>query len=226
MPSQPKNAYDIPGLFTFGDSTMDPGNNSILNTETKATFLPYGEDFPTHAPTGRFSNGKLVADYVAMALNLSDTLPAYAGHEVTVNDIGVSFASAGSGLDDLTAQSVKVNTMSDQVQQFAEYIRKLKALKGVRKFAMVGLPPIGCIPLQMTLAALKSGPITVLPKILEPKCVSEQNDDATRYNIKLQQMLQDLQKQFDAIEKSIVFYIDIYNPVFDMATNPTRYGKS
>ncbi|KAJ3673943.1 hypothetical protein LUZ60_005935 [Juncus effusus] len=124
------DAYDIPGFFTFGDSTMDPGNNNNLNTEIKAISLPYGEDFPTHAPTGRFSNGKLVADFLVATLNLSDAHPAYVGHVVSANDIGVSFASAGSGLDDSTAKPVQVTTMSDQIQQFVENIGKLKALKG------------------------------------------------------------------------------------------------
>ncbi|KAJ3673175.1 hypothetical protein LUZ60_006549 [Juncus effusus] len=95
------DAYNIPALFSFSDSTMDPGNSNNLKTDAKANFLLYGKDFLTHTPTGRFCNGKLATDYIAAALNLSDVLPAYDGHVVSVNDIGVSFASAGSGLDDL-----------------------------------------------------------------------------------------------------------------------------
>jgi hypothetical protein len=43
---------------------VDAGNNNRLPTLVRADFPPYGRDFPTtHAPTGRFCNGKLATDY-------------------------------------------------------------------------------------------------------------------------------------------------------------------
>jgi hypothetical protein len=54
----------VPGVVIFGDSVVDAGNNNRLPTLVRANFPPYGRDFPaTHAPTGRFSNGKLATDY-------------------------------------------------------------------------------------------------------------------------------------------------------------------
>ena len=54
----------VPALIVFGDSTVDAGNNNRLATLVRADFPPYGRDFPaTHAPTGRFCNGKLATDY-------------------------------------------------------------------------------------------------------------------------------------------------------------------
>ena len=52
----------VPGLITFGDSSVDVGNNDYLHTLIKADFPPYGRDFKDHAPTGRFCNGKLATD--------------------------------------------------------------------------------------------------------------------------------------------------------------------
>ncbi|KAL2926273.1 hypothetical protein RDABS01_007561 [Bienertia sinuspersici] len=44
---------------------MDVGNNNYLTlTIAKANFPHYGIDFPTHEPTGRFSNGKNAADFL------------------------------------------------------------------------------------------------------------------------------------------------------------------
>lgn len=54
----------VPALIIFGDSVVDVGNNNNLaTTAIKANFPPYGRDFVTHKPTGRFCNGKLATDF-------------------------------------------------------------------------------------------------------------------------------------------------------------------
>ena len=53
----------VPALCVFGDSVVDAGNNNNLATVVKANFPPYGRDFVTHRPTGRFCNGKLATDF-------------------------------------------------------------------------------------------------------------------------------------------------------------------
>lgn len=54
----------ISAIFVFGDSTVDSGNNNYIKTISKSNFPPYGKDFPDHIPTGRFTNGKLVTDFL------------------------------------------------------------------------------------------------------------------------------------------------------------------
>lgn len=56
--------YSVSAIFVFGDSTVDPGNNNYLPTVFRSDFPPYGRDFLQHRPTGRFSNGRLVTDFV------------------------------------------------------------------------------------------------------------------------------------------------------------------
>lgn len=58
----------VPALIIFGDSVVDVGNNNHLNTLIKANFPPYGRDFVTHRPTGRFCNGKLATDFTGKIL--------------------------------------------------------------------------------------------------------------------------------------------------------------
>lgn len=53
----------VPCLFIMGDSLFDNGNNNILFTLAKTNYLPYGIDYPL-GPTGRFSNGKNVPDFL------------------------------------------------------------------------------------------------------------------------------------------------------------------
>jgi hypothetical protein len=53
-----------PALFVIGDSSVDSGTNNFLGTFARADRLPYGRDFDTHQPTGRFSNGRIPVDYL------------------------------------------------------------------------------------------------------------------------------------------------------------------
>ncbi|KAH7547012.1 hypothetical protein FEM48_Zijuj01G0261800 [Ziziphus jujuba var. spinosa] len=83
-------------LFIFGDSLFDAGNNNYINTTLKANYKPYGETF-FHYPTGRFSDGRLIPDFIAEYAKLP-LIPPYLqpgiDHQLTN---GVNFASSGAG---------------------------------------------------------------------------------------------------------------------------------
>lgn len=56
-------AGTVPGMYVFGDSLVDVGNNNYLKSSfAKANFPHNGIDYPTRKPTGRFGNGKNAAD--------------------------------------------------------------------------------------------------------------------------------------------------------------------
>ena len=57
----------VPGLFIFGDSLIDNGNNNNLPSFAKANYFPYGIDF-NGGPTGRFSNGYTMVDEIGAFL--------------------------------------------------------------------------------------------------------------------------------------------------------------
>lgn len=68
--SQPGSSQTRPpALILFGDSIVDPGNNNGLTTAVRCDFAPYGQDFPAHNATGRFSNGKIVGDILGMGIS-------------------------------------------------------------------------------------------------------------------------------------------------------------
>lgn len=52
-------------FFVFGDSLVDSGNNNYLATTARADSPPYGIDYPTGRPTGRFSNGLNIPDLIS-----------------------------------------------------------------------------------------------------------------------------------------------------------------
>lgn len=52
-------------FFVFGYSFVDSGNNNYLATTARADYPPYGIDYPTHTPTGRFSDGLNLPDVIS-----------------------------------------------------------------------------------------------------------------------------------------------------------------
>ncbi|KAF8379714.1 hypothetical protein HHK36_029159 [Tetracentron sinense] len=89
----------VPALFILGDSSVDCGTNNYLGTFARADLLPYGRDFDTHLPTGRFCNGRIPVDYLALRLGLPFA-PAFLGQGGAIEDMihGVNYASAGAGI--------------------------------------------------------------------------------------------------------------------------------
>ncbi|CAN4118149.1 unnamed protein product [Withania somnifera] len=122
----------VPALNIFGDSVVDVGNNNNLTTLIKANFLPYGRDFATHRPTGRFCNGKLATDFTAEYLGFSTYPPAYLSPEARGRNIltGVNFASAASGYYDRTPQLYRALTLTQQLQYYREWQGKVVNLVG------------------------------------------------------------------------------------------------
>ncbi|XAR65960.1 Triacylglycerol lipase [Bertholletia excelsa] len=272
-------ASSIPAVFAFGDSTVDPGNNNHLPTLVRGDHPPYGRNFPGRVPSGRFSDGKLTTDFLVSQLGLKPLLPAYLDPTVTDKDLltGASFASAGSGLDEMTATETGTLTMAVQLNHFEEalgrmrravgpyeanrlvgnalfviaagtndmvdnyydlptrratypmaanyhdfllgrlesVIRRLYGM-GARKFSLAGLPPIGCLPAQVTVGSF-------LPSIhmFQRFCVDGQNVESQAYNAKLQALTSRLQ---GTLPGARIAYAEIYNPILDMIVNPARYG--
>eukprot|EP01018_Ginkgo_biloba_P004759 Gb_24154 [translate_table: standard] len=93
--------------FTSSRSiSVEAQNISGRSDWPKSNFPPYGRDFIDHKPTGRFCNGKLASDFIAAGLGLKETLPAFLDPQLKPADLltGVSFASAATGYDNLTAK--------------------------------------------------------------------------------------------------------------------------
>ncbi|KAK8591342.1 hypothetical protein V6N13_031389 [Hibiscus sabdariffa] len=119
-------------FFVFGDSLVDNGNNNYLATTARADSPPYGIDTPSHRPTGRFSNGKNIPDFISDALGSEPTLP-YLSPELRGDKllVGANFASAGIGiLNDTGVQFVNIIRMFRQFQYFEEYQTRLADLVG------------------------------------------------------------------------------------------------
>lgn len=122
----------VPALMIFGDSVVDVGNNNHLLSLVKANFPPYGRDFVTHRPTGRFCNGKLVIDFTAQYLGFTSYQPAYLSQEARGTNllIGANFASGASGYYEGTADLYGAISLTRQLNYYKEYQRKVVDMVG------------------------------------------------------------------------------------------------
>ncbi|KAJ1699440.1 hypothetical protein LUZ63_007952 [Rhynchospora breviuscula] len=88
--------------FVFGDSLVDSGNNNYLPTLSKADIRPNGIDFKASdgEPTGRFTNGRTIADISGELLGQRRYAPPFLAPNTSGSVLldGVNYASGGGGI--------------------------------------------------------------------------------------------------------------------------------
>jgi phospholipase/lecithinase/hemolysin len=94
-----------------------------------------------------------------------------------------------------------------EAERFLAEIHRL----GARRVTFAGLSPIGCLPLERTLNSLRGG------------CIEEYNQVARDYNDKLLAMLRRLTASRPSLK---VAYINVYQNMLDLITNPSTLGES
>ncbi|TKY61147.1 GDSL esterase/lipase 1 [Spatholobus suberectus] len=112
-------------LFVFGDSLFDVGNNNYINTtaDNQANYSPYGETFFKY-PTGRFSDGRVLPDFIAEYAKLPQIQPyLFPGYQRYVD--GVNFASAGAGALVETHQGLVID-LKTQLSYFKKVSKVLR----------------------------------------------------------------------------------------------------
>ncbi|KAL5700102.1 hypothetical protein ACHQM5_025595 [Ranunculus cassubicifolius] len=117
----------VPAVIVFGDSSVDAGNNNYIRTIGRSNWPPYGRDFEGGKPTGRFCNGRLTTDFISEAFGIKPVLPAYLDPSFSIKDFatGVTFASAGTGLDNVTSEQISVIPLWKELIYFHRYKRDL-----------------------------------------------------------------------------------------------------
>ncbi|KAJ9168100.1 hypothetical protein P3X46_019667 [Hevea brasiliensis] len=111
-------------LFIFGDSSVDVGNNNYITTipENQADVKPYGQNGFFEGPTGRFSDGRVIVDYIADYANLP-LIPPFLQPSAD-HTHGANFASAGGGVLPETNQGLVID-LPTQLKNFEEVQKSL-----------------------------------------------------------------------------------------------------
>ncbi|XP_010917471.2 GDSL esterase/lipase 5 [Elaeis guineensis] len=119
-------------FFIFGDSIVDPGNNNYIETtpEKKANYHPYGHNGFFDKPTGRFTDGRVIVDFIAEYAKLPIIPPFLQPSASFIN--GANFGSAGAGILPETNQGLVID-LQTQLKQFDEVRSNLTEELGVEK---------------------------------------------------------------------------------------------
>lgn len=83
---------------------------------------------------------------------------------------------------------------------------------GARRIGVTSLPPLGCLPVTITLFGHGSN-----------RCVTRLNSDAQNYNRKLNAATNSLAKHLPNLKIAV---FDIYKPLDDLVTKPSDFGTS
>ncbi|KAK2403958.1 GDSL esterase/lipase [Trifolium repens] len=102
-------------LFVFGDSYADTGNY-LSSVSYKP---PYGNTFPGK-PSGRFSDGRILTDYVASFLKIESPAP-YSLRSSSDLKYGMNFAYGGTGVFNTLVDGPNMTT---QIDTFEELIQQ------------------------------------------------------------------------------------------------------
>ncbi|KAJ4837633.1 hypothetical protein Tsubulata_026473 [Turnera subulata] len=204
--------------FVFGDSLVDAGNNNYLFTLSRANSPPYGIDFKPSGgqPTGRFTNGLTISD-IAGRIPLKEQVNNFKqtrnymvnvmGEAGTSKFLKKAIFSITIGSNDILNYALpsipflRSNKVSPSMyQDFMVSNLTIQLKLGARKFIVVGVGPLGCIPFVRALKLLPSG-----------KCSVEINELVQGYNKKLTDMLGGLNQEMGP--ESVFVYANSYDNV-------------
>ncbi|TYG86319.1 hypothetical protein ES288_A13G125000v1 [Gossypium darwinii] len=230
-------------FFIFGDSLVDSGNNNYLETTARADSPPYGIDYPTGRPTGRFSNGLNIPDLIGKQIGLSESPLPYLSPDFNGKKLllGANFASAGVGiLNDTGVQFVNILRMYRQLELFEEYKRRLSGLVGTRQAnrvvsqALVLITVGGndfvnnyyLVPFSARSRQYSTGPLGCVPAELAMRgnnggCSQELQRAASLYNPQLVQMINGLNAK---IGRDVFISANTQKMHNDFVSDPQAFG--
>jgi phospholipase/lecithinase/hemolysin len=89
--------------------------------------------------------------------------------------------------------------------------------EGAQRIAITGVPPIGCLPVMITLNSPNA--------FLQRDCIQQFSSTSRDYNLLLQRELQAMQLQLkSSYSNAKIYYIDIYGPLANMIQSHQKYG--
>uniref|UniRef100_A0ACD5XSX6 Uncharacterized protein n=1 Tax=Avena sativa TaxID=4498 RepID=A0ACD5XSX6_AVESA len=121
-----KKRRQEPPLWVFGDSYADTGNLGDLGRElTHAWYDPYGDTFPRR-PAGRFSDGRVLTDFVARALGMRTPVAYKVRRRASRQKLarGMNFAVGGAGVLDTGNFQRNISAQIDLFQAMQKQRRR------------------------------------------------------------------------------------------------------
>ncbi|CAM0883014.1 unnamed protein product [Alopecurus aequalis] len=190
---------------------MNLSDNDIM---TGVNFASAGSGFDDS--TSRLANTLPLSRQVDLFQEYLGRLSDIAGDKEASRIVTNSLIFINAGTNDFTRyyrisrRRMAIGEYQDTILGMVrEYIKELYNLGG-RRFCLAGLPPFGCLPIQITLSG-------------DPQraCVDQQNSDAQVYNSKLEKMLPTLQ---GSLPGSKIVYLNAYQAFTEILDNTIGDG--
>ncbi|KAJ6379129.1 hypothetical protein OIU76_015858 [Salix suchowensis] len=210
----PPYGRDFPDHVPTGSLTDDDIRTGVCFASAGS-----GYDDMTTAATGAIP----LDEQLELFKSYITRLKGIVGEEEARKILGGALIIVSSGTNDLVYNYYDIPTRRYQFNTVSGYhdflLNSLRSFvqelynHGGRLMAIAGLPPIGCLPVQIVTRYGSSG---------TPACLEDQNLDCQTYNKKLNRLLTQLQP---SLPGSRIIYADIYDPLSDMVSQPQKYGK-
>ncbi|XP_055808239.1 GDSL esterase/lipase At5g45960-like [Solanum dulcamara] len=187
---------------------------SIEEIKTGVSFASAGTGFDPLTP--KISNVISLSKQLEYFKEYQKKMEASIGKEQTQNLIKEALFLISAGTNDFV---VNYNTLpirrknytliayTDFLLQHVQLFLQELLDQGARKIGVVGLPPMGCLPIVITLQSDNA--------FSKRDCIDFYSSIARDYNSKLQSKLNDMKIRFTNLGSKIA-YMDIYGPLMDM----------
>ncbi|WRX14312.1 GDSL lipase/esterase - like 10 [Theobroma cacao] len=200
---------NFPAIFNFGDSNSDTGGLSAAFGQAPA---PNGETY-FHAPAGRYSDGRLIIDFIGVFDKL---LPKeeYFSQALYTLDIGQNDLTAGYKLN-LTTEQVKAY-VPEVLRQFSDAVKRVYD-QGGRAFWIHNTGPVGCLPYVLDRFLITA------PQVDKYGCASPFNEVAQYFNRRLKDDVIRLRKE---LPLAAITYVDVYSVKYTLISQAKKFGNS
>ncbi|CAM8984826.1 unnamed protein product [Rhodiola kirilowii] len=208
---------------------------SMLNIKTTvpAFFDPHLSDFDIKTGVSFASGGAGYDDITnfATAIPVTHQIPNFANYiERLRRIVGINEATGiinnaivvlSCGANDMAfnfygnpSRSARVTVIDYQYFLLGKMNYTVQGLYnlGIRNMMITGLPPVGCLPIQMVLKRRN---------LLSPVCITEQNTDSVIYNKKVLKLLPIMEKLYPGLKLG---YANIHDPLLEMTEQPQKFG--
>ncbi|KAK0573009.1 hypothetical protein LWI29_001818 [Acer saccharum] len=226
---------DFPAIFNFDDSNSDTGGKSAAFYRLPS---PNGDTF-FHKPSGRYSDGLVVLDFLAEKLGLP-FLSVYLNSMGTNFRHGANFANGWSTIQPLDArifeggfspiyldiqllqfEQFKARTEELYIEGASSYIRNFQAVEtlsqhGARAFWIHNMGPIGWLPYTIVYNPPKPGNMD------KNGCIMSHNEVAQEFNRQLKdRVVSQLRLR---LTDAVFTYVDIYSVKFTLISEAKKHG--
>ncbi|PQP99652.1 esterase-like [Prunus yedoensis var. nudiflora] len=229
---------EFPAIFNFGDSNSDTGG---LSSSLYQAPPPYGETY-FHKPAGRFSDGRLIIDFLAKSLG-HPYLSAYLDSLGTNFSCGANFATAASTirlpdpiipaggfspfyLNIQYMQFMQLKSRSQHIRHrgglFASLMPKEEYFSKALYTFDIGQNDLGeGFFDNQTIQEVNASVPDIMTQKDEVGCAKSYNEVAQHFNHKLREAIVQLRKD---LPLATFTYVDIYSVKYSLYKEPKRYG--